>query len=125
MNPLSEHRRANDRAWYVVAFQWFFAFLVDSYHGLSLARILAIAFGATCCIVSIQTKHIAGGAVTIMIFCLATAFGKTVFQAALNRWTGTNATTENVTLTGDIAKIIDAVKSRRASTGGLYEPTHD
>lgn len=123
--PLTSGRRANDRAWYVIAFQWTFAFLVDGWHGLSLTKILALGFGATCCIVSILTKHIGAGAVTIMIFCLAAAFGKTIFLAALARWNGTNVSSESVTLTGDIAKIVEAVKGRRASTGGLYEPTHD
>lgn len=87
-------RRSSDLPWYWQIVHFLFAFLVDGWYGISLTRLLAIYFGKMAVDVSVETKHISGNAVIVIIFCLAAAFGKGVFQLALSRWRGTSSSTD-------------------------------
>ena len=105
----------------VKAFQWTFAPFVDHWSGLSLTRILAVAFAALVCGISWQTKNIQAGAVTLAVFSLATAFGRTVFVAALARWRGGSESidkTENITMDETVRQI----QERRDTALGI-EPS--
>lgn len=90
-----QFRRESDLPWYWQFIHFVLAPWVDHWTGLSLTRLLATAFGALACYVSVVTKHIGAGAVTLAVFAIATAFGKQVFTEALKRWRGGSESTQS------------------------------
>lgn len=96
------------------------AIIVDDWHGISLTRILSIYFGKMAVDVSIETKHISGNAVIVIVFCLAAAFGKGVFVLALEKWRATVASkdeTKDVTLDVNIEETIRREVDARRDAG--------
>ena len=117
-----EYRRASDAPWYWQLVHFVGAPLVDHWQGLSLTRLIAAVFAGLVCYVSVRTTHISAGSVTLAIFSIATAFGKTVFTAALQRWGASSVSVDSKTI---VDATVREIQERRDAGGGIYEPTHE
>lgn len=113
-----EYRRSEDRAWYWELAHFLLAPIVDHWYGVSLTRLIATAFTVLVMVVSLRTDRIGSGAVTLAVFAIATAFGKTVFTAALNRW-GAKSVSE------DIRKEVDTHSKVEVSVHEVVERRGD
>lgn len=60
--------------------------------------------------------------VAALALAIAAAFGRSMFMQWLGRWNLTNTTSSSVALTGDAAKVIEAIRARRDDKNGV-EPT--
>lgn len=99
------------------ALRFVLAPFVDHWSGLSLTRLLATGFGVAVIAFVWQTRTIPAGAVSLAVFALAAAFGRTVFTAALARWTATASVTQT-----DTAAVTRTITERRDATAGI-EPS--
>lgn len=106
------------------AFMFVFAFLVDGWHGLSLTRMMAIYVILWTMNIAHDATLITGNDVIVIVFCLAAAFGKGVFEFALMRWRGSVASTDttvNVKVDETIRK--EVAERRDAGKEFGVEPT--
>jgi hypothetical protein len=75
------NRRASDapRPWYRIAFEFLLAPFVESYHGLSLTRLVAILWAVIIAHAIEATHHIGAGEISFAIIVAAMIYGKKVF----------------------------------------------
>lgn len=116
--------RSSDQPWYCQLTHFLLAPVVDHWYGVSLTRLIATAFTVLVMIVSLRTNHIGSGAVTLAIFAIATAFGKTVFTAALQRWGSKSISVDSKTEIDTTTKVDISVREVVERRGdGDFEQT--